>query len=230
MNTKLNLKSIEQKKNINETSVDKTSILEISSAIENSISMLKSSPAHTSGQSSVAVMQLTDKIQLLRQSCKQYSDDCPPQQRFRFRELLTKIDTHCDQLKTTNSLHSNKLYSDIHNTLRDITNLVQRWSQSRKSATNQWQQWKHLTLDYCSHCLDPKCCLSAKQSVDRFLQWISISFISSTDKFCSSKPTIELDSISNNYLFLASFLSVKSNWQKPKVLTNFKTISSFSNF
>ena len=126
MNTKLNLKSIEQKKNINETSVDKTSILEISSAIENSISMLKSSPAHTSGQSSVAVMQLTDKIQLLRQSCKQYSDDCPPQQRFRFRELLTKIDTHCDQLKTTNSLHSNKLYSDIHNTLRDITNLVQR--------------------------------------------------------------------------------------------------------
>lgn len=126
-NPQLSLRSItEQKKTVIETSVDKTSIMEISGAIENSISVLKSSPAHSSGQSSVAIMQLTDKIQLLRQSCKQYSDECPPQQRFRFRELLTKIDTHCDQLKTTNSLHSNKLFSDIQNTLRDITNLVQR--------------------------------------------------------------------------------------------------------
>ena len=130
MTAKLSLKSVDQKKSFqkssNDTSVDKTSILEISSAIETSISVLKSSPAQPSGQTSVQVMQLTDKIQLLRQSCKQYSDDCPPQQRFRFRELLNKVDAHCDQLKTTNTLQTNKLFSDIQNTLRDIVNLVQR--------------------------------------------------------------------------------------------------------
>ena len=124
---KLGLKSVDKQNLISKNikTGDRTSILEISGAIDTSISVLKSSPPQTS-HSSVTIMQLTDKIQLFRQSCTQYADECSPQQRFRFRELLTKFDTYCDQLKTTNTLATNKLLTDIQNTLRDIVNLVQR--------------------------------------------------------------------------------------------------------
>ncbi|CAG2110414.1 unnamed protein product [Medioppia subpectinata] len=128
--SKLGLKSID--KNVITTKTvnacDRSSILEISGAIDTSISSLKTAsgaPAPTA-QTSQSIMQLTDKIQLFRQSCKQFSEDCPPQQRFRFRELLTKFDVNCDQLKTSNTLTTNRLLTDIQNTLRDIVNLVQR--------------------------------------------------------------------------------------------------------
>ncbi|CAG2172227.1 unnamed protein product, partial [Oppiella nova] len=128
--SKLGLKSIDKNlittKTVN--ACDRSSILEISGAIDTSISSLKSTSATTAptAQTSQSIMQLTDKIQLFRQSCKQYSEECPPQQRFRFRELLTKFDTNCDQLKTSNTLTTNRLLTDIQNTLRDIVNLVQR--------------------------------------------------------------------------------------------------------
>jgi len=129
--SKLVLKSITKQNSVtkpdnkydkNNISSDRSSILEISGAIESSLSTLKSSP----NQSSIAIMQLSDKVQLLTLSCKQFSDHVPPQQRFRFRELLTKFESQCDQLKTSNSSTSSKLYTDLQNTLRDIVNSVQR--------------------------------------------------------------------------------------------------------
>jgi hypothetical protein len=126
-NTKL-----DNKYDNNIISSDRSSILEISGAIENSISTLKSAPT----QSSIAIMQLCDKVQLFKLSCKQFSDHVPPQQRFRFRELLTKFESQCDLLKTSNSSTSSKLYSDLQNTLRDIVNVVQRWTLNDKFYWN----------------------------------------------------------------------------------------------
>lgn len=103
----------------------KTSILEISSSLESGIALLKSSGS----LSSVSVMQLSDKVQLFWSTCSSYAESIPPHGRFRFRELLSKLETQGNQLRTcssNNSSTSAKLFTDLHNTVRDLVNVVQR--------------------------------------------------------------------------------------------------------
>lgn len=105
----------------------KSSILEISSALESGIVALKA--AVPGSLSSVSVMQLSDKVQLLCSSCGSYAESVPPHGRFRFRELLSRLETQGDQLRTcssNNSAASAKLFTDLHNTVRDLVNVVQR--------------------------------------------------------------------------------------------------------
>ncbi|KAL3242149.1 hypothetical protein MRX96_021514 [Rhipicephalus microplus] len=105
----------------------KSSILEISSALESGIVALKA--AAPGSLSSVSVMQLSDKVQLLCSSCSSYAESVPPHGRFRFRELLSRLETQGDQLRTcssNNSAASAKLFTDLHNTVRDLVNVVQR--------------------------------------------------------------------------------------------------------
>lgn len=103
----------------------KASIVEISSALENNIVGLK----NAASISSMSVIQLTDKVQLFRTSCSGYAEYIPPHGRFRFRELLSRLENQGEQLRTCNSNNSSdsaKLLSDLQNTVRDLVNVVQR--------------------------------------------------------------------------------------------------------
>ncbi|KAG8193740.1 hypothetical protein JTE90_005038 [Oedothorax gibbosus] len=103
----------------------KASILEVSSALENNIAGLKTA----STISSMSFIQLTDKVQLFRTSCSGYAEYIPPHGRFRFRELLSKLESQGEQLRTCNSNNSSdsaKLLSELQNTVRDLVNVVQR--------------------------------------------------------------------------------------------------------
>ncbi|UYV84000.1 ABL1 [Cordylochernes scorpioides] len=101
-----------------DSSTTKATILEISLSLEHSISSLKMQPS----LSSTNVLQLSDKVQLFRSTCNSYAETIPPHGRFRFRELLSKLDTQGEQLRTANS--GLRLLSDIQNTLRDLVNEV----------------------------------------------------------------------------------------------------------
>lgn len=103
----------------------KASILEISSALENNIVGLR----NATSISSMSIIQLTDKVQLFRTSCAGYAEYIPPHGRFRFRELLSRLESQGEQLRTCNSNNSSdsaKLLSELQNTVRDVVNLVQR--------------------------------------------------------------------------------------------------------
>ncbi|XP_054706918.1 tyrosine-protein kinase Abl-like [Uloborus diversus] len=103
----------------------KASIVEISSALENNIIGLRNAP----NISSMSIIQLTDKVQLFRTSCSGYAEYIPPHGRFRFRELLSRLENQGEQLRTCNSNNSSdnsKLLSDLQNTVRDLVNVVQR--------------------------------------------------------------------------------------------------------
>ncbi|XP_055933406.1 tyrosine-protein kinase Abl-like isoform X2 [Argiope bruennichi] len=103
----------------------KASIVEISSALENNIIGLR----NAASISSMSIIQLTDKVQLFRTSCSGYAEYIPPHGRFRFRELLSRLENQGEQLRTCNSNNSSdsaKLLSDLQNTVHDLVNVVQR--------------------------------------------------------------------------------------------------------
>ncbi|XP_074594225.1 tyrosine-protein kinase Abl isoform X2 [Brevipalpus obovatus] len=114
----------------------KDSILEISSAIESSISNLKKcldAPLYESSEGKRIVNQMNDKSILLRNHCRIFSDSgsIPPHQKFRFCELLTKLESNVEDLKFSISDSSpltsaQHLVADYQNILRDIVNIVQR--------------------------------------------------------------------------------------------------------
>ena len=111
--------------------LNRISLIETSAVIENSITSLKSSP---SGHQINQLVQLCDKIQLFKSSCQSHFNHVPPQQRFRFRELLTKFENQSDQINLKASSNSNspttnnssKVLTDLQNTLRDLINVIQR--------------------------------------------------------------------------------------------------------
>lgn len=122
-------KTVEKNDNEGDSSPDlantKASILEISSALENNIVGLR----NATSISSMSIIQLTDKVQLFRTSCAGYAEYIPPHGRFRFRELLSRLESQGEQLRTCNSNNSSdsaKLLSELQNTVRDLVNLVQR--------------------------------------------------------------------------------------------------------
>ncbi|XP_022644251.1 tyrosine-protein kinase Abl-like isoform X2 [Varroa jacobsoni] len=103
----------------------KSSIIETSAAITQTVGTLKSSTTLTSSH----IIQLSDKVQLLHTTCSAYSETIPPAGRFKFRELMSRLETQGNSLRgTTNNNVSQtaKTLDELHNTVRDLVNLVQR--------------------------------------------------------------------------------------------------------
>lgn len=104
---------------------NKSSVLEISSSLDSSIQSLKSSSTIPSS----SMMQLSDKVQLLHSTCGSYAENIPPHGRFKFRELLSKLENQAGLIRTScssNFVENSKLFSDLQNTVQDLVNVVQR--------------------------------------------------------------------------------------------------------
>lgn len=104
---------------------DKDNILEISQALETSLTSLKSS----NNVSTSSIIQLSDKVGLFHVSCLSFADGIPPHGRFHFRELLSRLEQQARQLRSAgsrNSADNARLFSDVQNTIRDVINAVQR--------------------------------------------------------------------------------------------------------
>lgn len=102
------------------------SVLEIWQALETSLATLKSSPSVTSA----SWLQLSDKVGLFHSSCLGYADSvAPPHARFHLRELLTRLEVQARTLRSAgarNQADNTKTLTDLHNTLKDVINAVQR--------------------------------------------------------------------------------------------------------
>ncbi|XP_076343282.1 uncharacterized protein LOC143243313 isoform X2 [Tachypleus tridentatus] len=114
---------------LTDTEVDKKSsketIFDISGDVEENIQKLKD----VRTLSSSSVMHLSEKVQLFLSSCSSYAESIPPHGRFRFRELLTKLDRQGEQLRACSSNSSAscaKLFTDLETTVRDLVHTVQR--------------------------------------------------------------------------------------------------------
>ncbi|KAK7869384.1 hypothetical protein R5R35_000690 [Gryllus longicercus] len=104
---------------------ERDSVLEISAALETSLSSLRGASAVSPG----SWLQLSDKVGLFHTSCVGYADRVPPHARFHFRELLTRLETQARQLRCAgarNSADNSRLFSEVQNTVRDVINVVQR--------------------------------------------------------------------------------------------------------
>lgn len=105
---------------------NKETLNEISQALENTLGLLKTSGATTTA----AWLQLSDKIRLLHGKCQGYVDSLgPPQVRFKFREVLAKLDSQARQLRsagTRNSEENVLLCNEVHNTIKDVLNAMSR--------------------------------------------------------------------------------------------------------
>lgn len=105
---------------------NKESVLEISQALEISLGALK-----TGGSTTTAGwLQLSDKVGLLHSTCQGYVDSLgPPQARFKFRELLVRLENQARQLRsagTRNSADNAHLCTEVQNTVKDVVNAVSR--------------------------------------------------------------------------------------------------------
>ncbi|XP_069686390.1 tyrosine-protein kinase Abl isoform X3 [Periplaneta americana] len=105
---------------------ERESVLEISQALETSLSSLRSATTVSTG----SWLQLSDKVGLFHSSCMGYADSIvPPHARFHFRELLTRLESQARQLRSAgarNSADNTKLCAEVQNTVRDVINAVQR--------------------------------------------------------------------------------------------------------
>ena len=84
-----------------------------------------------------SVKNLCDKVHLFRKSCLTYAEESlTPQQRFRLRELLIKLEKNSDSLRSSNNIQSERnsldhqklghLFSELQTNIRDIITVVQK--------------------------------------------------------------------------------------------------------
>lgn len=100
-------------------------ILEISQALESSLSSIRLNQ----NVSSSTWLQLSDKLGLFHSSCVNYSESIPPQTKFHFRELLAKLETQARGLRsasTRNVQENTRFLNEITNTVKGVVNSVQR--------------------------------------------------------------------------------------------------------
>ncbi|XP_014206397.1 tyrosine-protein kinase Abl [Copidosoma floridanum] len=105
----------------------KLSILEIASSIENVIIDLKDN----SNVAVVSWLQLSDKVSLLYGMCNSYTQDAqiPPHTKFQFHDLLSRLELQARKIRAAsmcNTVENAKLLMDLHNTIKDVSNVVQR--------------------------------------------------------------------------------------------------------
>ncbi|XP_066992993.2 tyrosine-protein kinase Abl isoform X3 [Anabrus simplex] len=104
---------------------ERENVLEISQALETSLSSLRSSSNVSTG----SWLQLSDKMGLFHSACVGYADRVPPHARFHFRELLTRLESQAHQLRSAgarNSAENTRLFGEVQNTVKDVINVVQR--------------------------------------------------------------------------------------------------------
>ncbi|XP_023725314.1 tyrosine-protein kinase Abl isoform X3 [Cryptotermes secundus] len=104
---------------------ERESVLEISQALETSLTSLRSAATVSSG----TWLQLSDKVCVFHSSCVGYADSIVPHARFHFRELLTRLESQARQLRSAgarNSADNTRLCAEVQNTVRDVINAVQR--------------------------------------------------------------------------------------------------------
>jgi abelson tyrosine-protein kinase 1 len=104
---------------------DRESVLEISQALESSLTSLRSAATVSSG----TWLQLSDKVSVFHSSCVGYAESIVPHARFHFRELLTRLESQVRQLRSAgarNSADNTRLCAEVQNTVRDVINAVQR--------------------------------------------------------------------------------------------------------
>ncbi|KAL3871697.1 hypothetical protein ACJMK2_039681 [Sinanodonta woodiana] len=118
--------SREQHSNSNSvTPVNKDVIIEASDRLNASIENLVSS----GNKSSVNFMVISEQVQAFYEMCSQFIDLLPPHTKFHTKELLTRLQSHSQNLKTFSSSSptvGNKLLSDIQSTNREIIDCIQR--------------------------------------------------------------------------------------------------------
>ncbi|XP_054273838.1 tyrosine-protein kinase Abl isoform X2 [Macrosteles quadrilineatus] len=124
--TKPNVKPVVKPAAIYATPGVLSSVLEIWQALETSLASLRSS----SSVSSSSWLQLSDKVGMFHTSCLAYADSvAPPHARFHLRELLNRLETQARTLRSAgarNQADNTKTLAELHNTLKDIVNAVQR--------------------------------------------------------------------------------------------------------
>jgi abelson tyrosine-protein kinase 1 len=104
---------------------ERESVLEISQALESSLTSVRSAGTVSSG----TWLQLSDKVGVFHSSCVGYADSIVPHARFHFRELLTRLESQARQLRSAgarNSADNTRLCAEVQNTVKDVINAVQR--------------------------------------------------------------------------------------------------------
>lgn len=119
------VEDISNKQTNNEKS-SRDNILEISQALESSLSSIKASTTVTTS----TWLQLSDKLGLLHTSCLGYADVMVPAHlKFHFRELLSRLENEALQLRSAGSRNvtdNTRLLADVTNTIKDVVNAVLR--------------------------------------------------------------------------------------------------------
>ena len=99
-------------------------VRDLAAAVERSLAALEAASV-----SSVACMQLSDKLGLLLSACGAHADQVPPTGRLQFRDLQRRLETHAGTLRSAgarNSSDAQRLFAELANTVRDVVNVVQR--------------------------------------------------------------------------------------------------------
>lgn len=109
----------------NSTQISRESILELVGLLEGSLKH----PVNTISASQW--LQLSDKLNILQNSCVVFADnECmPPHSKFHFRELVTRVETQSQSLRTagTKNVQDNeRLVGEVGQSLKQITNALHR--------------------------------------------------------------------------------------------------------
>lgn len=120
--TAKNINQIETKRP--ENSDCKQSIMDIYKSIDEIIGRLRNS-THSNGSK---VNQLSEKINHLCSICRNHTANIPAQEQFHFYELISTLEKQREHFTSYSSKCSSdvKLLTEIHSTIRDLINVVQR--------------------------------------------------------------------------------------------------------
>ncbi|XP_053955604.1 tyrosine-protein kinase Abl isoform X2 [Anastrepha ludens] len=108
------------------TQISRESILELVAVLEGS---LHQHPVNSISASQW--LQLSDKLNILQNNCVVFADNesMPPHSKFHFRELVTRVETQSQNLRTAGSKNvqdNERLVSEVGQSLKQITNALHR--------------------------------------------------------------------------------------------------------
>jgi len=111
--------------NINSTQISRESILEL-------VTLLEGSLKHPVNAISASQwLQLSDKLNILQNSCVVFAENesMPPHSKFHFRELVTRVETQSQNLRTAGSKNvqdNERLVGEVGQSLKQISNALHR--------------------------------------------------------------------------------------------------------
>ncbi|KRG07615.1 uncharacterized protein Dmoj_GI16710, isoform D [Drosophila mojavensis] len=111
--------------NINSTQISRESILEL-------VTLLEGSLKHPVNSISASQwLQLSDKLNILQNSCVVFAENqsMPPHSKFHFRELVTRVETQSQHLRTAGSKNvqdNERLVGEVGQSLKQISNALHR--------------------------------------------------------------------------------------------------------